>query len=277
MELAFAGEAVAQVREGARSFDVLVRMEPTPNLDVERIGSVLVATPVGPVPISQFAKLDFERSPAFIPREDNQRKLAVTCNVGDRDLFGVVEDIKARLKDKVKLPQGYQITYGGQFESGEGAARTLGLLGVVAIVIVFGLLFLALRSFRDAKLVMVNLPLAWMGGVLGLWASGGVLSVATLFGIATRNGIMLVTHIHHLHDEGLHGAEAIRQAALERLSPILMTALTAGLPLVPIILRRHAPGSEIQAPLAFVVLFGLPCSTALNMLVVPSLYLRFGS
>ena len=283
LELSFAGEAVAQVREGNRAFDVLVRMEPTANLDAERIGSVLVSTPTGPVPISQLAKVDYERAPAYIPREDNQRKLAVTCNVGGRDLFGVVADIQARIKDKVKLPQGYQVTYGGQFESGEGAARTLSLLGLGAVVIVFGLLFLALRSFRDATLVMVNLPLAWMGGVLGLWASGGVLSVATLigfitlFGIATRNGIMLVTHIHHLHDEGHHGAEAIRQAALERLSPILMTALTAGLALVPIILRRHAPGSEIQAPMAFVILFGLLSSTALNMLVVPSLYLRFGS
>jgi CzcA family heavy metal efflux pump len=283
LELSFAGETVGQVREGTRAFDVLVRMEPTPGLDADRIGSVLVSTPTGPVPISQLAQVDYERAPAYIPREDNQRKLAVTCNVGGRDLFGVVSDIQARIRDKVKLPQGYQVTYGGQFESGEGAARTLTLLGFGAVIIIFGLLFLALRSFRDATLVMVNLPLAWMGGVLGLWASGGVLSVATLigfitlFGIATRNGIMLVTHIHHLHDEGLHGVEAIRQAALERLSPILMTALTAGLALVPIILRRHAPGSEIQAPMAFVILFRLLSSTALNMLVVPSLYLRFGS
>lgn len=283
LELAFAGEAVAQVREGSRSFDVLVRMEPSPNLDAERMGSVLVATPTGAVPISQLAKIDYERAPAYIPREDNQRKLAITCNVGGRDLFGVVEDIQARLKEKVKLPQGYQIAYGGQFESGAGAGRILTFLGAGAMVIVFGLLFLALKTFRDATLVMVNLPLAWMGGVLGLWASGGVMSVATLigfitlFGIATRNGIMLVTHIHHLHDEGLHGVEAIRRAAMERLSPILMTALTAGLALVPIILRRHAPGSEIQAPMAFVILFGLISSTALNMLVVPSLYLRFGS
>ena len=283
LELAFAGEAVAQVREGNRAFDVLVRMEPSPNLDAERMASVLVATASGPVPISQLALIDYERAPAYIPREDNQRKLAVTCNVGGRDLFGVVTDIQARIKEQVKLPQGYQVTYGGQFESGEGATRTLTLLGGFAVVIVFGLLYLALRSLRDATLVMVNLPLAWMGGVLGLWASGGVLSVATLigfitlFGIATRNGIMLVTHIHHLHDEGLHGADAIRQAALERLSPILMTALTAGLALVPIILRRHSPGSEIQAPMAFVILFGLLSSTALNMLVVPSLYLRFGS
>lgn len=283
LELAFAGEAVAQVREGNRAFDVLVRMEPSPNLDAERMGSVLVATASGPVPITQLATIDYERAPAYIPREDNQRKLAITCNVGGRDLFGVVADIQSRIKAEVKLPQGYQVTYGGQFESGEGAARTLTVMGAGAVVIVFGLLFLALRSLRDATLVMVNLPLAWMGGVLGLWASGGVLSVATLigfitlFGIATRNGIMLVTHIHHLHDEGLHGAEAIRKAALERLSPILMTALTAGLALVPIILRRHAPGSEIQSPMAFVILFGLLSSTALNMLVVPSLYLRFGS
>jgi len=283
LELTFAGEAVAQVREGNRSFDVLVRMEPAVNMDAERMKSILIATPSGPVSLSQLASVDFERSPAYIPREDNQRKLAVTCNVGGRDLFGVVEDIQARIKEKVKLPQGYQINYGGQFESGAGATQTLTLLGLGSIVVVFGLLYLALRTLRDAALVMINLPLAWMGGVIGLWASGGVMSVATLigfitlFGIATRNGIMLVTHIHHLHDEGLHGADAIRKAALERLSPILMTALTAGLALVPIILRRHAPGSEIQAPMAFVILFGLISSTALNMLVVPSLYLRFGS
>ncbi len=283
LELAFAGETVTQVREGNRAFDVLVRMEPIPNLDAEGMKSVLIATPTGPVSLGQLARVDFERSPAYIPREDNQRKLAVTCNVGGRDLFGVVEDIQARIKMNVKLPQGYQVSYGGQFESGAGATRTLTLLGMGAMVIVFGLLFLALRSLRDATLVMVNLPLAWMGGVVGLWASGGVLSVATLIGfitllgIATRNGIMLVTHIHHLHDEGVHGLDGIRRAALERLSPILMTALTAGLALVPIILRRHAPGSEIQAPMAFVILFGLVSSTCLNMLVVPSLYLRFGS
>jgi CzcA family heavy metal efflux pump len=283
LELAFAGETVGQVREGNRAFDVLVKMEPSLHLDAERMKSVLIATPSGPVSLGQLATVDFERSPAYIPREDNQRKLAITCNVGGRDLFGVVEDIQARLKEKVKLPQGYQVAYGGQFESGAGATQTLTLLGFASIVVVFGLLYLALKTMRDAALVMINLPLAWMGGVIGLWASGGVMSVATLigfitlFGIATRNGIMLVTHIHHLHDEGFHGAEAIRRAALERLSPILMTALTAGLALVPIILRRHAPGSEIQAPMAFVILFGLISSTALNMLVVPSLYLRFGS
>lgn len=283
LELAFAGEAVTQVREGNRAFDVLVRLAPVKDVDAESMGSVLLSTPVGPMPVRALARVDFERAPAYIPRENNQRKQSVTCNVGERDLYGVVEDIKAEVLANVKLPEGYTITYGGQFESGEGATRTLTLLGSGAILIVFGLLFLALRSLRDATLVMVNLPLAWMGGVLGLWVSGGILSVATmigfitLFGIATRNGIMLVTHIHHLHDEGLHGDECIRKAAMERLSPILMTALTAALALVPIVLRRHAPGSEIQAPMAFVILFGLFTSTILNMLFVPSFYSRFGS
>jgi Cu/Ag efflux pump CusA len=185
----------------------------------------------------------------------------------------------------VELPEGYRVEYGGQFESAGEASRTLGLLGAAVVAGVFVLLFIAFRSIRDAALVMVNLPLALIGGVAGVWFSGGVLSVAsiigfiTLFGIATRNGLMLVSHIHHLVDhEGVADPfEAVVRGAMERLGPILMTALAAGLALVPLAMAGGSPGSEIQAPMAIVILFGLLSSTALNMLVVPALYLRFGS
>ncbi|MDP1832197.1 MAG: efflux RND transporter permease subunit [Geothrix sp.] len=286
LELAFKGEVAGRVREVDAVFDVLVRMERRVLQDAETLGDTLISTPSGgTLPLKSLAVISMDRGPSAISRENGQRKMVVTCNLGGRDLFSVVQDIRARLEAQVPMPQGYHVEFGGQFESGESAARNLVLMGIGAIVAVFGLLFMAFKSTRDATLIMLNLPLAWMGGVAGVYFSGGILSVATLigfitlFGIATRNGIMLVSHIHHLMDEeGVTDLEeAVRRAARERLAPILMTALTAGLALVPIILRRHAPGSEIQAPMASVILFGLLSSTALNMLVVPSLYLRFGS
>ena len=285
IELAFNGEVMNQIRQGAHSIDVLVRLVPSTTLDADSIGSTLLQTPSGPRALRSLAQIQMERGPSAMARENGERKLVVTCNVGGRDLYGVVQDIQKAVAANVTVPQGYHVEYGGQFESGEGARQVLVLLSLVSVGVVLGLLVLAFHSLRDAALVMLNLPLAWMGGIVGVFLSGGVLSVATLigfitlFGIATRNGVMLVTHIHHLVDqEGLTDpTEAIRRAALERLSPILMTALTAGLALVPIILRRHSPGSEIQAPMAFVILFGLLSSTVLKMLVVPSLFLRFGA
>lgn len=281
LEIAFVGKTVGQVWEGNRTFDIAVKMEPS-SMDGEKVKSYLISTPKGPVPLSQLAKVVFERSPEYIPREHNMRKIAVNCNVEGRDLFSVVNDVKARVNESVPLPPGYRVAYGGQFESAEEATNTILIVGIGAILAVFGLLYMALKSTRDALLVMVNLPLSWMGGVVGLWVSGGILSVATLigficlFGIATRNGIMLVTHIHQLYDEGIRGFSGIHQAAMERVNPILMTAISAAPALMPILLRKDAPGSEIQAPMAFVILFGLATSTFLNMFVVPSLYLRFG-
>jgi Cu/Ag efflux pump CusA len=185
----------------------------------------------------------------------------------------------------VALPAGYHLEYGGQFESAREASRTLFVLGAVVVLGILVLLFAAFHSVRDAVLVMVNLPLALIGGVAGVFLAGGVLSVAsiigfiTLFGIATRNGLMMVSHIHHLVDEEgvTDAAEAVRRGAIERLAPILMTALAAGLALVPLALRGGQPGSEIQTPMAIVILCGLLTSTALNMVVVPALYLRLGS
>jgi Cu/Ag efflux pump CusA len=195
----------------------------------------------------------------------------------------VVDDIRAIVSDSVDLPSGYYIEYGGQFESAASAGSRLLLLGAVVVVGIFLLLVAAFRSVRNALLVMLNLPLALIGGVAGVWFGEGILTIAaiigfiTLFGIATRNGVILIDHVARLIlDEGLTPEEAVRRGAEERLVPILMTALATALALVPLALSAGMPGSEIQAPMAVVILWGLLTSTALNMLVVPAMYLRFG-
>ena len=220
----------------------------------------------------------------MILRENVQRRIVVSSNVSGRDLGSVVEDIQAAVAAQVPMPDGYRVEYGGQFESQESATETLLVLGAAAIAGVFMMLVLAFGRVRDALLVMLNLPLALIGGVAGVFLAGGVLSVAsiigfiTLFGIATRNGIMLVSHIHHLvREEGVTNLrDAVERAARERLVPILMTAMAAGLALVPLALRGGESGSEIQTPMAIVILCGLTTSTLLNMFVVPTLYLKFG-
>ena len=220
----------------------------------------------------------------MILRENVQRRIVVSCNVAGRDLGSVVDDIRAAVSAQVPMPEGYHVEYGGQFESQQSASQRLLILGVVVIAGLFMVLVLAFGRARDAALVMLNLPLALIGGVVGVYVSGGVLSVAsmigfiTLFGIATRNGIMLVSHIQHLMQvEGVSDfREAIERGAHERLIPILMTAMAAGLALIPLALGGGTTGSEIQTPMAIVILFGLISSTLLNMFVVPTLYLRYG-
>ena len=209
--------------------------------------------------------------------------MVVVSNVAGRDVGGVVADIRAAVTKAVPMEEGYYVEYGGQFESAEEASRLIALIGIFVFIAIMLLLTVALGSFRDAILVLVNLPLSLIGGVVGVYLSGGVVSIAsligfiTLFGIATRNGIMMVTHIQHLHNvDGLDRDQAVKQGALERLAPILMTALASGLGLLPLALAQGEPGSEIQAPMAVVILCGLVTSTALNMVVIPALYKRFG-
>ncbi len=204
---------------------------------------------------------------------------------GSADSASVVADIRRGVRESISFPRGYHVEYGGQFESAEEASRTLALLGLAVVNGIFLILFITFGSVRDTILVMVNLPLALIGGVVGVFLSGGILSVAsiigfiTVFGIATRNGIMMISHIHHLmeHERVHDSSAAVKRGAIERLAPILMTALAAGLALVPLALSGGEPGSEIQTPMAIVILFGLLSSTGLNMVVVPALYLRFGS
>ena len=286
VEVAFGGHPVSRILEGQTAYDLVVRYDDEARRDLDALRATLIATPTGArVPLRALAEVVRDLGPNTISREGVQRKIVVMCNVSERDLRSVVEDVRRAIEANADLPEGYRVEYGGQFESAGEATRTLGLLGAAVLVGVFVLLFIAFRSLRDAALVMVNLPLALIGGVAGVWFSGGVLSVAsiigfiTLFGIATRNGLMLVSHIHHLAEqEGVTDPfEAVTRGAMERLGPILMTALAAGLALVPLAMAGGAPGSEIQSPMAIVILFGLLTSTALNMLVVPALYLRFGT
>jgi CzcA family heavy metal efflux pump len=290
IERAFAGEIVSQVLEGRNAFDLVVRASEEGKFDETDINRLPISTASGAkVPLGALAKVQRDGGPNTISRESVQRKIVVSCNVAGRDVGSVVADIERRITERVPLNKGvytgYYVKYGGQFESAQSASRMLYLLGIAVIVCIALLLQMAFHSVRDAMLVMLNLPLALIGGVVGVFVSGGVLSVAslvgfiTLFGIATRNGIMLVSHIRYLQqNEGVTDfREAVRRGSMERLAPVLMTALTAGLGLVPLALSGSMPGNEIQTPLAIVVVFGLFSSTLLNMVVVPALFLRWAS
>ncbi|MBI5938015.1 MAG: efflux RND transporter permease subunit [Betaproteobacteria bacterium] len=286
IEVAFNGLAVAKVVQGQASFDLVVRYDPAARDNLDTIRATLITTPSGArLPLSALAEIRNDRGPYFINRENVQRKIVVMANVAGRDLKSVVEEMQASVARDVKLPAGYHIEFGGQFESAAEASRVLLLLGSAVVVGIFLLLFVAFHSARDAFLVMLNLPLSIIGGVVGVYLAGGVVTIAsiigfiTLFGIATRNGVMMISHIHHLieHDQAKTVLEAVTRGAEERLIPILMTALAAGLALVPLALSGGQPGSEIQAPMAVVILCGLISSTVLNMIVVPALYLRFGT
>jgi Cu/Ag efflux pump CusA len=286
VQTAFVGSAAGQVLEGQLSFPLVVRYEGEKPSKIEDIARTQIDTPSGAkVSLSAIAEIREDRGPNFIMREGVQRRIVVQCNTAGRDLRTVVNDIKQRVATKVQLPQGYRVEYGGQFESEAAVSELLGLLSILVIVGIFLILTTAFGSGRDALIIMLNLPLALVGGAVGVYLSGGVLSVAsiigfiTLFGIATRNGIMLISHIHHLREvEGVSDhRQAVIQGATERVSPILMTALAAGLALIPIALGMGKPGSEIQAPMALVILGGLLSSTVLNMVVVPAAYFRFGS
>jgi len=286
IETAFAGLEVSRVMEGQASFNLVLRFDPAVRSSMEALSSTLITTASGArLPLSALAEVRKDRGPNLVSRESVQRKIVVMANVAERDLASVVDDIRTRVAANVKLPTGYYIEYGGQFESAAEATRILGILSGLVLIGVFLLLYLAFHSARDAAVVMLNLPLALIGGVLGMFISGGVLSVATLigfitlFGIATRNGVMMIAHIRHLRETevALTPLESVVRGATERLVPILMTALAAGLALVPLALSGGQPGAEIQAPMAVVILCGLISSTILNMIVVPALYLRFGA
>ena len=281
---AFNGHIVSQVLEEQKTYDVLVRFNDSARQSVESIAGTLIDTPTGTrVPLGQVAEVKVDQGPNTINRENVQRRIIIQANVAGRDLGSVMEEVRAAIGQKVQLPQGYFVQYGGQFESQEKASRQIMLLSIVAVAGIFLLLYIALKSVRSAILVMANLPLALIGGVVMVFLSGGTLSIAslvgfiTLFGIATRNGIMLISHYSHLMtEEGVGFRDAIVQGSMERLSPILMTALVTGVGLIPLALGVGEPGKEIQQPMAVVILGGIFTSTFLNMIVIPALYLKYG-
>ncbi|MBI4563793.1 MAG: efflux RND transporter permease subunit [Planctomycetes bacterium] len=283
LEAANKGHSVGRLIEGRNSFEIVVRIRGEEPWTPGTLGDIPVHAPSGTgLLMRSLAEIRKERGPNTISREGVERKFVVMCNVAGRDVASVVRDIREKVTPII--PAGYRVEYGGQFEAAGEAARTLAFLGVGVVLGIGLLLNMAFRNSRDALIVMINLPLALIGGVAGVFLSGGVLSVAsligfiTVFGIATRNGIMLVSHIRHLQEvEGVTDfREAVFRGALERLAPILMTALAAGLALIPLAFGGGKPGNEIQTPMAIVILFGLLTSMVLNMIVVPVIYLRFG-
>jgi Cu/Ag efflux pump CusA len=283
LETAFTGSFATRISQGQATVDVVVKLPDNARDSVATLENTLLTLPSGAiVPVSALADVQKRRGANTIGRENVQRKLVIMANVSGRPLVSVVDDIKKTLAAQVKLPSGYHVEYGGQFESAQSAGIRLMMTGGLSVVGIFVLLVSAFGSARDAGLVMVNLPLALIGGIVGVWLTGEGLTIAavigfiTLFGIATRNGIILVDHVRQLQREyGLALRVAIYRGSEERLVPILMTALATALALVPLALAAGEPGSEIQAPMAIVILWGLLGSTALNMLVVPAMLLTF--
>lgn len=285
LEAAVQGLAVSRVLEGEAAFDLVVRVEGESKWTIDDFGSLPVDTPSGAsIPLKALATIRKDKGPSTISREDVERKIVVQANVAGRDITSVVNALREPVDTIVTSNTGYRVEYGGQFESAEEANRVLMLVGIIVVLGIGFLLQLAFRSTRDALFIMLNLPLALIGGVVGVYMSSGVLSVAsmigfiTVFGIATRNGIMLVSHIRHLQEkEGVGDfRQAVLRGSVERLLPILMTALGTALALVPLVISGDQPGNEIQAPMATVILCGLVSATLLNMLVVPALFLRLG-
>jgi CzcA family heavy metal efflux pump len=282
IHVGLSGEVAGQILEDQESYDLLVRFDEEARSSAENMRRILVDTPYGSsVPLMELAEIRVDSGPNRISREDVQRMIVIQCNVSGGDLRGTVNQIRQAVQSQLQLPEGYYVVYGGQFESEEQASQVIGLLSLLAVAAIFFLLYLAFNSFRLAGLMMANLPLALIGGIVAVFAGGGVLSIAsmigfvTLIGIATRNGILLVSRYEDLLKEGKPLGESIYQGSMERLSPILMTALTAGLALIPLALAGNQSGNEIQAPLAIVVLGGLLTSTFLNMVVLPALCIRF--
>lgn len=283
VETAFQGKVVGRVMEGQLAFDSVVRYAEPNRSDFSALGKALVETSGGTlVPLSMMARIEYDLGPNQIGRENAQRKLVVQANVSGRDLGSVIAEIQDRVAKNISLPPDYHVEYGGQFESEQAASRTIWLVSLVSLVLIVFILYYEFGNIRDVAFALVNLPLALIGGVWAVWLTDGIVSIAslvgfiTLFGIAARNGILLISHYHTLMREGLPLDEAVRQGSVERLNPILMTALTAALALIPLAMGVGEPGKEIEAPMAIVIIGGLFSATFLNMIVVPSLYARFG-
>ena len=279
VDISFGGEKLADIYEGQRSFDLVLRLNNDHTQTLEGIRTALIDTESGKkVPLEQVAEIVSVSGPSSISRENVQRKIVISANVAERDLRSVVEDIQKNINEKITLPEGYRIEYGGQFESEAKASKTLMLTSLIALIIIFLLLYQEFKNFKLAGIILLNLPLALIGGVFAIWFTSGILSIPaiigfiTLFGIATRNGILLISNYQRLQFKGVSLHETVTRGSSDRLNAILMTALTAALALVPLALRGDLSGNEIQSPMAKVILGGLLTSTILNIYIVPIVY-----
>lgn len=279
VELAFAGEKLGDIYEGERSFDLVLRLNDNYTGSLDAIRSALIDMGNGrKVPLEEVADIVSVGGPGSISRENVQRKIVVSANTAGRDLKSVVDDVRWTVDEKIRLPEGYRVEYGGQFETAAKASRTLLIASLLAIGLIFLLLYGEFKELTLSTIVLVNLPLALIGGVLALYLTSAVISIPsiigfiTLFGIATRNGILLISRYQHMQQEGESLHRRVLQGSVDRLNPILMTALTAALALIPLVFQGDKPGNEIQSPMAVVVLGGLLTSTLLNLFIVPIVY-----
>lgn len=284
VSMAFGGEKLGDIYEGQRSFDLVLKLNDDYTGSLEGVRSALIDTYDGrKVSLDQVAEVLSVSGPSSISRENVQRKVVISANVAGRDMRSTVRDIRHKINESVVLPEGYRIEYGGQFESEARASRILLITSLLAIVVIFLLLFQEFRNFRLAGIILLNLPLALIGGVFSIYITSGMLSIPaiigfiTLFGIATRNGILLVSHYQQLLEKGTGISETIIRGSADRLNPILMTALSAALALIPLALRGNLAGNEIQSPMARVILGGLITSTLLNIYIVPIVYSMLNS
>ena len=279
VNVALAGQTVSNVYEEDRVFDLTVKMDDEDRKDMEAISELIIDANGTKIPLHYVAEITPSVGPNTINRENVQRKIVISANVANRDLNGVVKDIQKAVNEKITLPEGYHVEYGGQFESEQSASRTLFLTSLISLLIIFLLLFNEFHSMPLSGIIMINLPLAIIGGVVSIWLTSGIISIPaiigfiSLFGIATRNGILLVAHYNQLRSEGLSLHDSIIRGSLDRLNPILMTALSSALALIPLAVNGDLPGNEIQSPMAKVILGGLLSSTLLNGFVVPIMYL----
>lgn len=274
-----AGEVVSQVYEGNRSFDLSLKVNDESRESADRIRDLIIDAGGRKIPFAYVADIVSASGPNTINRENVSRKIVVSANVAGRDLRSVVNDIQERIDADITLPEGYHIEYGGQFESEQAASRTLLVTSVFSILVIFLLLFNQFRSLSQSAVSLLNLPLALIGGVFAIFFTGGIISIPaiigfiSLFGIATRNGMLLISRYNDLQQAGLSPYKSVLRGSLDRLNPILMTALTSGLALIPLALGGELPGNEIQSPMAKVILGGLFSSTILNAFIVPIMYL----
>jgi cobalt-zinc-cadmium resistance protein CzcA len=281
IEIAVAGKSASQFYEENRSFDITVRLPEGKRNSIEAIENIVVPSETGAnIPLAQLADIKMIEGPVQISREDGMRRIGVETNISGRDIGSFVAEAKEKIQEHVQLPAGYYLTWGGQFENQQRAMKKLMIIGPIAVGLILLLLFVTFRSVRLALLVISNLPFALIGGVFALYISGLYLSVPAsvgfivLFGVAVLNGVVLVSRIAQLREDGMELQKAIRKGSLDRLRPVLMTASIAIISLMPM-LFASGTGSEIQKPLAIVVIGGLITSTLLTLLIIPSVYSWF--
>ena len=273
------GQVVSLVYEGNRSFDLTLKVNDDSRSTAERIKNLTISVDGQAIPLCHIADVISATGPNTINRENVARKLVVSANVAGRDLTGVVSDIQERINERVSFPEGCHVEYGGQFESEKAASQTLLVMSIFSILVIFLLLFAQFRNFTQAAVILLNLPLALIGGVMAVSMTDGMISIPaiigfiSLFGIATRNGMLLISRFNDLRNEGLSVLECVMRGSTDRLNPILMTALTSALALIPLVLGGDLPGNEIQSPMAKVILGGLFTSTFLNAFIIPIMYL----